>query len=90
MSQNISFVRAVWLLLAYDSSSVIQALRNSSFHMWWMIRLEMEIMAGDFGFSVDLVSSVDPFLMTNMSRNGIVLSVSTSLVNCVVGHRMLM
>lgn len=90
MSQNISFVRAVWLLLACDSSSVIWTLHNSSFHMWWIIRLEMEITAGVLGFSVDLVSSVDPFLMTNMSRNGIPLSVSTSMVNLLVGLRLLM
>lgn len=90
MSQNISVVGVVWLLLEYDSSSVIQTLRNYFFLMWWMIRLEMEITAGVLGFYADLVSSVDPFLMTDMSRNGIALSVSTSMVNLMVGLMLLM
>jgi len=41
------------LPLAYDSSSVVQTLQNSSFHVWWRIRLEIEITAGVSGFSVN-------------------------------------
>jgi len=72
VSQNISYVRAVWL------------------HMWWVIRLEMEITAGVLWFSVDLVSSGALFLMTNMSRNGIAPFISASMVNLLVGLRLLM
>jgi hypothetical protein len=50
----------------------------------------MEITAGVLGVSVDLVSSVDPFLMTDMSRNGTALTVSTSMANFMVGLRLLM
>jgi len=50
----------------------------------------MEIRVGVFGFSVDLVSSVDPILMTSMSRNWIALSVSTSMVTLMAGLRLLM
>jgi hypothetical protein len=58
--------------------------------MWWMILLEMEITVGVLGFSVDLLSSVDPFLMTKMSGNWIALSLSSSIVNLMVGLRLLM
>ena len=41
------------LPLACDSSSVVQTLQNSSFHVWWTIRLEIEVTAGMSGLSVN-------------------------------------
>jgi hypothetical protein len=58
--------------------------------MWWMILLEMGITVDVLGYSVDVVSSVDRFLMTNMSRNWRALSVSTSMVNLMECLRLLM
>ena len=44
----------------------------------------MEVMASVF-FLQTLVSSLDNFLMTSTFRNGIALSVSTSVVNLTIG-----
>ena len=54
MSQNINFVRVVLWLLAYGSSSVVQALHNFSFHMWlfvlclWSHQSEFKVLCYDF------------------------------------------
>ena len=55
-----------------------------------MILLEMGITVDVLGFSVDLLSSGDRFLMTNISKNRRALSVSTSMVNLMEGLRLLM
>jgi hypothetical protein len=42
--------------------------------MWWMVRIEVEILASVGRFSVDFVSIVISFLMTKTAKKGIALS----------------
>jgi hypothetical protein len=39
--------------LAYGGSSIVKTLDQTSFHMWWMVGVEVEVLASVGGFPVD-------------------------------------
>jgi hypothetical protein len=53
-SQAADFFNQILSFLAYGGRSVVKTLNQTSFHMWWMVRVEVEVSASVGGFPVDL------------------------------------
>jgi hypothetical protein len=53
MSQAADIIRHVLLFLAYGGTSVVETQNQTSFHMRWMVIVEVEISASVGGFPVD-------------------------------------
>jgi hypothetical protein len=47
--------------LAYGGSSIVKTLDRTSFHMQWMVRVEVEVSASVGGFPVDFGGQCRPF-----------------------------
>jgi hypothetical protein len=54
MSQATNFIKQILLFLAYGRISTVKTLNQTSFHMWWMVRFEVEISASVRGFPVEI------------------------------------
>jgi hypothetical protein len=67
-SQAANFIKQILSFLIYGLSSIVRTLNQPSFHKWWMVRFEVEILASVGGFPVDMVASVISFLMTRTSE----------------------
>jgi hypothetical protein len=51
--QAANFIKQILLLLAYGGNSIVNTVNQTSFHMWQMVRLEVEILTSVGGFPVD-------------------------------------
>jgi hypothetical protein len=52
-SQTTDFINQILSFLAYGGSSIVKTLNQTSFHMQWIVRFEVEVLASVGGFSVD-------------------------------------
>jgi hypothetical protein len=52
-SQAADFFNQILSFLAYGGSSIMKILNQTSFHMWRMVRVEVEVSASMGGFPVD-------------------------------------
>jgi hypothetical protein len=59
--QAANFIKQI-LFLAYGKSCVVKILNQTSFHMWWMVRVEVKVSAS-VGRQTS-VASLTSFLMT--------------------------
>jgi hypothetical protein len=60
-SQAADFINQILLLLTYVASSTVKSQNQTSFHMRWMVGVEVEISASVDGFPVDFDGQRHPF-----------------------------
>jgi hypothetical protein len=53
ISQAADFIKQILPFLAYGGGCTVETLNQTSSHMRWMVRIEVEILASVGGFPVD-------------------------------------
>jgi hypothetical protein len=89
MPYVLNFVFEILLILTYDLGSTDQAMNDTPFRVMWVVGLEVQITACMPDFRYTFVVSLGPLFMSKTSKNGRVLLALTSIVNFMVGLRLL-